>query len=80
LRASSAWCEMGEAVVEAHTHSHPDNPVVFFDVSIGGVDAGRIKMELFKDIVPLTAENFRCDCSVCCCRLRRLVSASGPSA
>ena len=30
-------------VGDAHTHSHPDNPVVFFDVSIGGIDAGRIK-------------------------------------
>jgi len=46
--------------IESHTHSHPDNPVVFFDVSIGGIDAGRIKMELFKDLTPKTAENFRC--------------------
>jgi len=36
------------------------NPVVFFDVSIGGHNAGRIKMELFADTVPKTAENFRC--------------------
>lgn len=28
------------------------NPVVFFDVTIGSRAAGRIKMELFKDIVP----------------------------
>lgn len=28
------------------------NPVVFFDVTIGGTAAGRIKMELFKDVVP----------------------------
>ncbi len=35
------------------------NPVVFMDVSIGGMPAGRIKMELFKDLVPQTAENFR---------------------
>jgi peptidyl-prolyl isomerase H (cyclophilin H) len=38
---------------------HPDNPVVFFDISIGGYPAGRIKMELFADMVPKTAENFR---------------------
>lgn len=31
-------------------------PVVFFDVTIGGEKAGRIKMELFSDIVPKTAE------------------------
>lgn len=35
------------------------NCAVFFDVTIGGVAAGRIKMELFKDICPKTAENFR---------------------
>ena len=34
------------------------NPVVFFDISIAGVAAGRIKMELFADICPKTAENF----------------------
>ena len=36
---------------------------VFFDVQIGGIDAGRIKMELFKDICPKTAENFRQFCT-----------------
>jgi hypothetical protein len=36
------------------------NVVVFFDVSIGGVPAGRIKMELFKNDCPKTVENFRC--------------------
>eukprot|EP00850_Spirogloea_muscicola_P016645 SM000136S00191 [mRNA] locus=s136:399571:402366:+ [translate_table: standard] len=35
------------------------NPVVFFDVTIGGVPAGRVKMELFADVAPRTAENFR---------------------
>jgi len=39
--------------------SNPNNPVVFFDVSIGGAPQGRIKMELFADVVPKTAENFR---------------------
>ncbi|RWW17059.1 hypothetical protein GW17_00019027 [Ensete ventricosum] len=38
---------------------NPKNPVVFFDVTIGSIPAGRIKMELFADIVPKTAENFR---------------------
>jgi peptidyl-prolyl isomerase H (cyclophilin H) len=36
------------------------NPIVFFDVTIGNIPAGRIKMELFADIAPKTAENFRC--------------------
>ncbi|CAM9898139.1 unnamed protein product [Ascophyllum nodosum] len=39
------------------------NPVVFFDVTIGGAPAGRIKMELFKDTSPKTAENFRQFCT-----------------
>lgn len=39
------------------------NPVVFFDITIAGVPAGRIKMELFKDVVPKTAENFRQFCT-----------------
>lgn len=40
-----------------------ENPVVFFDVAIGGNPVGRIKMELFVDIVPKTTENFRQFCT-----------------
>lgn len=40
-----------------------ENPVVFFDVTIGGSSKGRIEMELRSDVVPLTAENFRCLCT-----------------
>ena len=36
---------------------------VFFDMSIGGAAAGRITMELRGDVVPKTAENFRCLCT-----------------
>ena len=36
---------------------------VYFDMTIGGKDAGRIEMELRKDIVPKTAENFRALCT-----------------
>merc|ERR1719321_1699015 len=44
-------------------HTNPANPKVFFDVTIGGQNAGRIIMELFADVVPGTAENFRCLCT-----------------
>eukprot|EP00761_Pharyngomonas_kirbyi_P014179 gb/GECH01014209.1/.p1 GENE.gb/GECH01014209.1/~~gb/GECH01014209.1/.p1 ORF type:complete len:180 (+),score=36.58 gb/GECH01014209.1/:1-540(+) len=43
--------------------TNPDNPVVFFDISIEGRKVGRIVMELFADIVPRTAENFRQFCT-----------------
>jgi peptidyl-prolyl isomerase H (cyclophilin H) len=36
-----------------------ENPIVFFDISMGGHSIGRIKMELFANIAPKTAENFR---------------------
>lgn len=36
---------------------------VFFDMSVGGKKAGRIEFELYDDIVPKTAENFRCLCT-----------------
>ncbi|KAH7637266.1 peptidyl-prolyl cis-trans isomerase H [Dermatophagoides farinae] len=42
---------------------HPSNPVVFFDIMIGNTEVGRMKMELFADIVPKTAENFRQFCT-----------------
>ena len=43
--------------------SSTENPVVFFDITIGGSSKGRIEMELRADVVPLTAENFRCLCT-----------------
>lgn len=39
------------------------NPTVFFDLTIGGKSAGRVSFELYKDVVPKTAENFRALCT-----------------
>ena len=39
------------------------NPIVFLEVSIGSRSAGRMEFELFADITPKTAENFRCLCT-----------------
>jgi len=43
--------------------SNRDNPIVFFDIAVGGKEIGRLKMELFRDICPKTAENFRQFCT-----------------
>jgi hypothetical protein len=36
---------------------------VYFDISIGGDPVGRIVMKLYFDVVPRTADNFKCLCS-----------------
>jgi len=40
-----------------------DNPHVYFNIVQGDEDLGRIVMQLYKDITPKTAENFRCLCT-----------------
>ena len=39
------------------------NPRVYLDIEINGSRAGRFVITLFADIVPITAENFRCLCT-----------------
>ncbi|KAI7201905.1 hypothetical protein KC352_g19221, partial [Hortaea werneckii] len=41
----------------------PNRPNVWFDISIGGQSAGKVVFELYTDIVPKTAENFRALCT-----------------
>jgi len=51
-------------IPRAHANAtNPNNPVVFFDIAIGGHAAGRIVMELYADKTPRTAENFRQFCT-----------------
>lgn len=40
-----------------------DNPRVFFDIKQGDETLGRVVMQLYKDITPKTAENFRALCT-----------------
>lgn len=48
---------------DALNHHSASNPVVFLDVSIGEHAVGRITLELFADVTPRTAENFRQLCT-----------------
>jgi peptidylprolyl isomerase len=43
--------------------SSTENPRVFFDIEIGGAKTGRIEFELFQNIVPRTAFNFKALCT-----------------
>ncbi|KAI8873167.1 hypothetical protein GQ42DRAFT_160725 [Ramicandelaber brevisporus] len=49
--------------VEPFTPRDPSNPKVFFDISIGSKPLGRVIFELFADVTPRTAENFRALCT-----------------
>jgi len=51
---------MDTAVAEALAKG---NAVVFFDITIGMVPSGRIRIELFSKETPKTAENFRKFCT-----------------
>ncbi|XP_034941970.1 peptidyl-prolyl cis-trans isomerase-like isoform X2 [Chelonus insularis] len=54
---------MGVQPEELIINKSEKNPIVFFDISIDGENAGRIIFELFKDVTPRTAENFRALCT-----------------
>ena len=42
---------------------NPSNPLVYFDIEQKGKPLGKMIMELYADVTPLTAENFRCLCT-----------------
>ncbi|KAG6489609.1 hypothetical protein ZIOFF_050884 [Zingiber officinale] len=39
------------------------NPIVFLEISVDGKPPDRMDIELFADVVPKTAENFRALCT-----------------
>lgn len=49
--------------VDLKEASDASNPRVFLDIAIDGKPSGQIVIELFANIVPRTAENFRCLCT-----------------
>ena len=52
------------SVGSAWQHPPPmANPRVYFDLTADGAPLGRVVMELFADVVPKTAENFRALCT-----------------
>ncbi len=63
LAAAAVLCAVLIAAAGNHALGQKGNPQVFFDVSIGGAKPKRIVMELRKDVVPKTAENFRALCT-----------------
>ncbi|XP_031839608.1 cyclophilin 40 isoform X1 [Nomia melanderi] len=52
-----------EDSIKNHTRTSEDNPLVFLDIAVQSEKVGRVVIELFKDVVPRTAENFRALCT-----------------
>lgn len=52
-----------ETTAEPVKKKSKGNPQVYMDIKIGNKSTGRIIMELRADVVPKTAENFRCLCT-----------------
>lgn len=52
-----------EANVKQVESKKVKNPQVYFDIKVGKTEIGRITMMLRADVVPRTAENFRCLCT-----------------
>ena len=47
----------------AATNGTPGRSKVWFEISVGGVKIGKVLFELYNDIVPKTADNFRALCT-----------------
>jgi hypothetical protein len=49
--------------LERSEYSDPSNPLVYLDISLGDLPPERLIIELFANLVPKTAENFRALCT-----------------
>ncbi len=52
---AAAAAAAAAAATETAQSKTAENPRVYFDITIGGVDSGRIVMELYADTTPKTA-------------------------
>ncbi|CAG5120596.1 unnamed protein product [Candidula unifasciata] len=57
------WSFLQDEPAPAKKPKTSSNPQVFMDIKLGSRDLGRIVIELRADVVPRTAENFRCLCT-----------------
>lgn len=55
--------EEGDSTTPGTVKSSDILPRVYFDVEIGGINAGRVVFELFSNVAPKSAENFRALCT-----------------
>ena len=55
--------KLPEKPIEPPLKINEENPIVYLDIKIGENKSKRIEIELFKDKVPKTSENFRCLCT-----------------
>ncbi|KAM3173535.1 hypothetical protein ACTXT7_012317 [Hymenolepis weldensis] len=61
--SSENTAEADDAAISVEKRIKLSLPRVFLDIRIGDSEAGRIVIELRKDVVPRTAENFRALCT-----------------
>mmetsp|Transcript_82128 Transcript_82128/g.232803 ORF Transcript_82128/g.232803 Transcript_82128/m.232803 type:complete len:376 (+) Transcript_82128:68-1195(+) len=62
-KAPPVWRKDLDGATAAGAPAAARRPLVFLDVTIEGQPLGRIECELYSDIVPRTAENFRALCT-----------------